>query len=111
AKLFELTGSDTSTAVKDAGIVYNIDKQLASSHKTNIELRDVNANYNKMSVADLMKRQPNIGWLNVLNDLGAKTDSIDVSQPAYYDKLNAALKSISINDWKIYLKAYSINNY
>ncbi len=47
----------------------------------------------------------------MLNDLGAKTDSIDVSQPAYYDKLNTVLKSIPINDWKIYLKAYSINTY
>ncbi|MEP6683342.1 MAG: M13 family metallopeptidase [Parafilimonas sp.] len=111
ANLFELTGSDTSIATKNADIVYNIDKQLASSHKTNIELRDVNANYNKMAVADLAKRQPNIGWEIALNDLGAKTDSLDVSQPAYYDKLNAVLKSIPISEWKIYLKAYSINNY
>ena len=111
AKLFQLTGSNTSTAAKDAAIVYNIDKQLASSHRTNIELRDVNANYNKIAVATLVKRQPNIGWQNVLNELGAKTDSIDVSQPAYYDKLNTALKTISVSDWKIYVKAYSINTY
>ena len=111
AKLFELTGTDSAKAKKDAAIVYNIEKQLAAAHKTNIELRDVNANYNKMSVADLSKRQPNIDWVNVLNYLGAKTDSIDVSQPAYYDKLNAALKSVPINDWKVYLKAYSLNNY
>ncbi len=64
-----------------------------------------------MSVPTLVKRQPNIGWENVLNDLGAKTDSIDVAQPAYYDKLNAVLKSIPISDWKIYLKAYTIDNY
>jgi len=111
AKLFQLTGTDAATATKDADIVYSIDKQLASSHRTNVELRDVKANYNKMSVAALVKKQPNIGWQNVLNDLGAKTDSIDVSQPAYYDKLNAALKSIPVNDWKTYLKAYSISNY
>ncbi len=78
ATLFKLTGSDTPTATKEADIAYNIEKQLASSHKTNVELRDVNANYNKMAVADLAKREPNIGWLNVLNRLGAKTDSIDV---------------------------------
>jgi putative endopeptidase len=111
AKLFVLTGTDPGAAKKDAEIVYNIEKQLAASHKTNVELRDVNANYNKMSVADLKKRQPNIGWINVLNNLGAKTDSIDVSQPAYYDKLNTLLKSAPINDWKVYLKAYSLNNY
>jgi putative endopeptidase len=111
AKLFELTGSDSGSAKKDADLVYSIDKQLASSHRTNIELRDVNANYNKMAVADLANRQPNIGWTNLLDNLGAKTDSIDVSQPAYYDKLNALLKSIPINDWKVYLKSYSISNY
>ncbi len=111
AKLFQLTGSNAVTAAKMADIVYNIDKQLASSHKTNTELRDITANYNKMTVAALAKQQPNIGWLKLLNELGAKTDSIDVSQPAYYDKLNAALKTIPINDWKVYLKAYSISNY
>ena len=111
AKLFQLTGSDTSIASKDADIVYNIDRQLAGSHRTNIELRDVNANYNKMSVSSLVKKQPNIGWQHVLNDLGAKTDSIDVAQPAYYDKLNTILKSIPISNWKIYLKAYTIKNY
>lgn len=111
ATLFHLTGSDTATAAKDAAIVYNIEKQIASSHKTRVELRDVNANYNKLPVAQLAKRQPNIGWPNVLNGLGAKTDSIDVGQPAYYDKINVLLKSIPINDWKIYLRASSISNY
>ncbi|MEO9210309.1 MAG: M13 family metallopeptidase [Ginsengibacter sp.] len=111
SQLFQLTGKDSLSAKKDAEVVFNIEKQLAASHKTNIELRDVNANFNMMSVADLSKRQPNIGWQNVLIDLGAKTDSIDVGQPAYYDKLNTVLKSIPISDWKVYLKASVLNNY
>ncbi len=111
ARMFALTGSDTAAATKNASVVYNIDKQLAASHRTNVELRDVNANYNKMSVADLVKKQPGIGWPAVLNILGAKTDSIDVSQPAYYDKLNILLKTIPISDWKIYLQANSLNTY
>ena len=98
-------------AEKDAGLVYDIDKQLASSHRTRIELRDVKANYNKMAVTDLEKKQPNIGWWKLLDNLGAKTDSIDVGQPAYYDKLNALLTSIPISDWKIYLKANSLGTY
>ncbi|MEO6136730.1 MAG: M13 family metallopeptidase, partial [Ginsengibacter sp.] len=109
--LFQLTGTDSVTAKKDADVVYDIDKQLAASHKTNIELRDVNANFNMMSVADLAKRQPNIEWVNVLNEMGAKTDSIDIGQPAYYDKLNTVLKTIPISDWKVYLKASALNSY
>ncbi|MEO7310854.1 MAG: M13 family metallopeptidase, partial [Chitinophagaceae bacterium] len=109
--LFQLTGSDASNASKYAGIVYNIEKQLASAHRTNIELRDVNNNYNKMAVATLVMKQPNIGWQQELDEMGARTDSIDVAQPAYYEKLNEALKSVPINEWKIYLKAYTLNNY
>jgi putative endopeptidase len=38
-------------AKKNANLVYDIDKQLAVAHKTKVELRDVQANYNKMAVA------------------------------------------------------------
>jgi len=99
------------TDLKNAGVIYSIEKQIAASHRTNVELRDVNANYNKMAVADLAKKQPNIGWTTLLDNLGAKTDSIDVSQPAYYSSLNTLLKTIPVSDWKVYLKAYTLNNY
>lgn len=111
ASLFELTGSPTTEAQKQAALVYDVEKQIAASHRTRIELRDVKANYNKMAVADLNKNQPNIGWSAMLENLGAETDSIDIGQPAYYQKLNGMLKSISLEDWKVYLKANTISNY
>lgn len=46
-----------------------------------------------------------------MNDLGVKVDSVNVGQPAYYDKLNAMLKSVSVNDWKVFLKANALTNY
>jgi putative endopeptidase len=111
AELFQLTGSDATAAKKDAEIVYDIDKQLAASHRTRVERRDVIANYNKMALTALEKAQPNIGWGDFLQHLGAKTDSIDVAQPAYYTKLNAVLKSTPISNWKLYLKANAIDGY
>lgn len=109
--LFQLTGSDVITANKNADIAYSIEKQNAASHKTNIELRDVQANYHKVAVADINQKQANIGWSALLENIGATTDSIDMAQPAYYDNLNGLLKSISINDWKIYLKANTLIDY
>ncbi|MBX2942835.1 MAG: M13 family metallopeptidase [Cyclobacteriaceae bacterium] len=109
--LFELTGADAATAEKNAKITYDIEKQLASAHRTNVELRDINANYNKLAVAALSKKQPNINWTTLVSDLGVKVDSVNVGQPAYYDKLNTMLKSVSINDWKIYLKANALTFY
>jgi putative endopeptidase len=109
--LFVLTGSDAAAAAKNAEVAYGIEKQLATSHKTNIELRDVKANYNKLAVAAMAKKQPNIGWTTLLTNLGVKADSVNVGQPAYYDKLNSMLKSVSVNDWKVYLKANALTSY
>lgn len=111
AALFELTGNDKATATKSAATVYRIEKQLATAHRTNIELRDVQANYNKLSVGTLGKRHPNIGWPAFIAELGTKADSVNVQQPGYYDQLNKLLKSIPIADWKTYLKASTMGTF
>ena len=110
-RLFELIGTEPSAAKKNATIAYDIEKQLAESHRTNIELRDVKANYNKLSVNDLSKTQPTLNWPTLLTDLGVKTDSVNVGQPAYYDKLNTMLASVPIQNWTVYLKAQALTNY
>ncbi len=110
-RLFELTGTASAIAGKNAAITYAIEKQLAIAHRTNIELRDVKANYNKVAVTDLSKKQPALNWTRLLNDLGVRADSINVGQPAYYDQLNTLLTSVSIDDWKVYLKAHALTNY
>ncbi|RYF94274.1 MAG: M13 family peptidase, partial [Chitinophagaceae bacterium] len=104
-ELFVLMGADSTTAGKNASIAYEIEKQFATSHRTNIELRDVKANYNKLAVADLSKKHPILGWVSLLEGLGAKVDSVNIAQPGYYDKLNSMLKSVPLSDWKIYLKS------
>jgi putative endopeptidase len=109
--LLQLTGTQAAAADHDAAIVYNIEKQNAASHKTNIEVRDIKANYHKVAVAAISKTEGNIGWPAFLAGLGATTDSIDMAQPAYYDQLNKRLKSVSIRDWKLYLRAGTIQNY
>jgi putative endopeptidase len=109
--LFQLTGSSPANANRDAAIAYGIEKQNAAANKTNIELRDVKANYHKVAVAAISKNQMNIGWKTLLANLGASTDSVDMAQPDYYSKLNALLKSVPLNHWKIYLKAATLDNY
>lgn len=110
--LFMLTGNNAKDAEKYATTVYDIEKKLAQSHRTRVELRDPEKNYNKKSLASLQKSQSNIGWERLLENLGAKNvDTVIVGQPDYYSKLNQLLKELPINDWKVYLKAHSIQNY
>jgi putative endopeptidase len=111
AYLFTLTGSDLVLAQKSAALVYNIEKQLAASHKTNIETRDIKGNFHKIALADLNKQQGNIRWATFFNNVGARMDSLNVAQPGYYDRVNSLLQSIPLGDWKVYLKANFISSY
>lgn len=109
--LFVLTGSSAEEATRNVSVVYEIEKALAESHKTRVELRDVTANYNKVSLSSLEETHPNIGWSRFFKRLGAETDSLDMRQLRYYDRLNTALTSTPVKDWKIYLRAHTIKSY
>ncbi|MCW5515271.1 M13 family metallopeptidase [Muriicola sp. Z0-33] len=107
--LFELVGD--KAAKEKSQVVYAIEEQLADAHKTRIERRNVKENYNKMSLAEINQNQANIGWDQLFGHLGVSPDSIDMKQPAYYDRLNSMLKSVPLANWKTYLKANTIANY
>ena len=106
-----LTGDDSVTADKKMWAVYNLEKQLAGSHRTNVELRDPESNYHKLSVAALDQSMKNIGWKNLMDNLGLKTDSLDLSQPAYYKKLNDLLNTVPMDTWKDYLRFHTLANF
>ena len=110
--VFELTGNLASDAKKNANLVYNLEKKLAESHRTRVEMRDPIKNYNKFTVAELDKKHPNIGWSVLLKNMGAQNvDSVLVGQPDYYAKLNQLLQTTSIEEWKAYLRAHTVDNY
>ncbi|WP_326492707.1 M13 family metallopeptidase [Algoriphagus sp. PAP.12] len=109
--LFELTGSSAADAEKAATTVYGIEKDLAESHKTRIERRVVKENYHKVAVADLDKDHTQINWSSIFENVGLKADSLDIRQPAYYEKLDKMLASVPLEDWKTYLKAHTLSSY
>ncbi|NCT94141.1 MAG: M13 family metallopeptidase [Chitinophagaceae bacterium] len=100
AKLFEMTGTDAATAQQWAQSILALEAKIAQSHLLPVDLRDPIRNYNKMSVADLVKLSPQINWGHTLQLMGIQTDSVNVSQPAYYKALGALLASEPIEAWK-----------
>jgi putative endopeptidase len=110
-KLFMLTGDDSSKAAIETAAGYELEKQMAASHKTNVELRDPQSNYHKVAVADLDKQMPVIGWKALFANLDFKVDSLNIAQPAYYIKLNNLIKTVSIDTWKTYLRCHTLENY
>ena len=110
-KLFSLTGDDSLNANNKMTTVYLFEKKLAESHRTNVELRNPEVNYNKMSVASLDQKMPAIGWRSLLNTLRIQADSVNVGQPAFYAKVNEMLGSVPVDTWKTYLRFHIITQY
>lgn len=108
-KMFLLTGVDAATASKNANTLLALETEIAKTHRTPVEMRDPQANYNKMSVAALDKLSPNVGWSNYFRKLGVKVDSVNVGQPGYYSGLSQLLASQPIDAWKTKLKFDYIN--
>jgi putative endopeptidase len=100
AAYYKLTGMDAAKADADAAAVLKLETAIAASHLTPVEQRDPVKNYNKMSVADLDKLAPNLAITQNLSVMGIQTDSVNVSQPKYYQALSKLLASESIDVWK-----------
>jgi putative endopeptidase len=103
-------GEDDKTASANSGVVMKIETELAKASRKLEALRDPYLNYNKYSVGDLNKRTSTINWNNVLSTMNIeKVDSFVVGQPEFFTALNKALSSVSINDWKTYLRWHLIS--
>jgi putative endopeptidase len=110
-KLFTLSGSDSTTAKTQAATIINVETIIAQSHRTPVEQRDPQRNYNKMALADLEKQQPNLQWQNYFAALNIKVDSVNIAQPGYYVALNKLYTTLPIESWKTKLKfEYLANN-
>jgi putative endopeptidase len=95
-----LTGTEPGLAQKQAEQVLALETKLAASHLSPVELRDPVKNYHKMSVAALQQLSPQFNWPAWLTQMGIRTDSINVSQPAYYSALGKLLVSEPLEVWK-----------
>src|ERR1700676_3905618 len=110
-KLFGLTGDDPIVAAKKTKLVYDLEKKMAESHRTNVALRDPQSNYHKMLVASLDKQMPVFAWKSILLSLGIGTDSVNLQQPAFYARLNELAKTTNPEVWKAYLQFHTIDAY
>jgi predicted metalloendopeptidase len=98
ARMFTLYGFKDGEQAAET--VLRLETRLATAAKSNVELRDPQANYNKMSVADLQQLVPQIDWLTFLRALNAETDSLSVGQIAHLQEVGKMIEEESLEDLK-----------
>jgi putative endopeptidase len=105
AKMFALSGDPPEKAGAEAKTVMTIESALAKVSRTRVQLRDPEKNYNLMTLAEMKSLTPDWSWESYLTDIGApKLEQVNVRQPEFFKELNQELSSVSLADWKIYLR-------
>lgn len=97
---------ETPEAAKEAAVkIFELEKEIAAFSKSRVDLRDPEANYNKMTLDELKKLSPAINWDKYFATLGlgAPTE-INVGQTKYYAELSKLMKDDKLEAWKSYFK-------
>ncbi len=102
--LFELTGSSSEAAQKNAESIFYLEKKLAQAQMSRVEMRDPYKTYNKFAWADFQKSTPSLDWNNQFSVLGvSQPDSILVSAPKFFEEVAKVIDQSSLEDLKVYL--------
>lgn len=82
ARMFRLAGYEEEQAVKAAGQAMAVETDLAKAAYDRVKARDPQANYHKMTVAELERQAPGIDWNLYFKSLGLpEVKELNVAQP------------------------------
>ncbi len=104
-RMFQLMGFDKAAAEKAMTAVLTIETRLAKASRTQVELRDPHANYNKMTIAELKKQNPSFAWDVFFTDFGLKgLKEINVGQVAFLKEAVTLIDTMPLKDQIAYLQ-------
>lgn len=106
-RMFKLFGFKEKDAKKKMQNIMKVETEIAKVSLSRTELRDVEANYNKMTLQDFETKYPNIPLRKTMNAMGVKDAYIQnmvVGQPAFVLGLNGILAKIKPEEYKDYLE-------
>lgn len=109
--MFKLLGDDAGKAAAEAETTMKIETQLAQVSLDRVSRRDASKQYHKMSPADLKNVMANFNWANYTDKLGApKFTEVNVAHPDFFKGVDRMLTSVSIDDWKTYLRWHLVHD-
>ena len=110
--MFELLGDSPAQAVAASKVVMHIETTMAKASMTKVAQRDPKAIYHMMNVAQLDAVSPNFSWKQYFTSIGhPEIEHINLGTPDFFKKWNALLKTVSIHDWKIYLRWHLLESF
>ena len=109
--MFKLLGDDAATSAAEAAVVLNIETSFAKASTKREDLRNPALNYHMLTLEQLTELTPHLSWPEFFDQVGAPSlKEVDVAQPDALKSVDAALASVSVADWKTYLRWHLIHN-
>lgn len=109
-QMFTLLGDNSETAGKEAQAVMNIETKLAEAAYERVKMRDPKNRDHKMKVSELAALAPNFHFDKFFAATGAPSfGEVNVVPPDFFQKVNPVIDSVSIDDWKTYLRWHVAN--
>lgn len=106
-RMFKLFGFSEADAQKKMTDILKVETALAKVSKSQTELRDVEANYNKMTLEQFESNYPNVNLTKMLNAEGVKTEyfkEMVVGQPDFVKGANSVLANITADELRAYME-------
>ena len=109
SKMLVLLGDDEAKAQKEAQAVMDIETKLADAAFKRVMMRDPKNRDHKMKVAELEALAPNFKFDRFFASTGAPGfTEVNVVPPDFFQKVNGVVDSVSIDDWKTYLRWHAV---
>ena len=109
-KMFVLAGFSEAEALQGMETVMEVETRLAKAFRSRTELRDPQANYNKMTMDELKSNYPTFGWDVFLTALNLKeVKEVIVGQPASLQAAAEILDTLPLDRQARYLQWKLIN--
>lgn len=104
-KMFELAGFPEAEAKKKMEAVMNIETRIAKASFSAVEQRDPQANYHKMTLAELKKQIPGINWDEYFAAQGLKdVKDLSVSQIEPIKEVEKIINTVPVEDQVAYMQ-------
>ena len=104
-KMLMMLGENSTEASAHAKLVLDLETALAKASRTRVELRDPNANYNKLTVPEWVATNSASAWPSYLAANGLeKLPELIVGQPEFFAAVDHLLSERSLAAWKVYLR-------
>lgn len=109
-RMFVLLGDTPEAARVAATRVMALETGFASRMLSRVQLRDPQATYHKMSLAEVRALTPGLDWAAYLAATGApKFANVNVRQPEFFQQLDTMLNTAAVADWRAYLRWQAVH--